>query len=145
MEFKRSHYNYTMKNIPIPSEKLYKITLINKVELLIKRMGWKAHLTNSSYIGHANPLFYIFKSRKCPPQHKELKDFENGLLELVKNVTFRKVCNNFRDQLNKDIKSIRKSNNVFIFADKTRNLYETSKESYNKLLTENITKTYRKI
>ena len=46
--------------------------------------------------------------------------------------------------MDKDIKSIRKSNNVFIFADKTRNLYETSKENYNKLLTENISKTYRK-
>ena len=65
-------------------------------------------------------------------------------MELVKNVTFRKVYSNFHDQRNKDINSIRKSNNVFIFADKARNLYETSKENYNKLLTENITKTYRK-
>ena len=76
------------------------------------------------------------------PQHKELIDFENGLLELNKNVTLRKVYSNFHDQLNKDIKSIRKSNYVFIFADKTRNLYETSKENYNKLLTENITKKH---
>ena len=82
-------------------------------------MRWKAHLTYSNYIGHTNLLFHIFKSRKCPLQHKELIDFENGLLELVKNVTFIKVYNNFHDQPNKDIKSIRKSNNVFIFADKT--------------------------
>ena len=115
-----------------------------KVELLIKRMRSEAHLTDSNYVGHANPLFHISKSRKCPPQHKVLIDFKNGLLELVKNVTSRKVHNNFHDQLNKDIKSIRKSNNAFIFADKTRNLYETSKGNYNKLLTENITKTYRK-
>ena len=43
-----------------------------------------------------------------------------------------------------DIKSIRKSNNVFIFAHKTGNIYETNEENYNKLLHENITKTYRK-
>ena len=54
MEFKWIHYNYSMKNIPIPSEKLYKTTLINKVEPLI------------------NHLLHIFKSRKCPP----LIDFE---------------------------------------------------------------------
>ena len=56
-------------------------------------------------------------------------DFENGLLESVKNVTLRKVYNNFHDQLNKDIKSKRKSNNVFNFADKARNLYGTNKEN----------------
>ena len=76
MEFKWIHYNYSMKNIPIPSEKLYKTTLINKVEPLIKRLRWKAHLTDSNYIGHTNHLLHIFKSRKCPPQHKELIDFE---------------------------------------------------------------------
>ena len=59
-------------------------------------------------------------------------------------ITFRKVYNNFHDQVNKEIKSIKKSNNVFIFTDKTRNLYEISNENYNKLLTKNITKTYRK-
>ena len=74
-----------------------------------------------------------------PPQHKELKDFENGLLGLIKNVTFRKTYNNFYDQ--KDKKSIRKSNNEITFVDKTRNLYETSKENYIKPLAENITKT----
>ena len=107
-------------------------------------MRWKAHLIDGNQLGYANPLFHIFKSRKCPPQHKELLDFENGLLELVKNVTFRNVYDNFHDQLNKDIKSIRKSNNVFIFAHKTGNLYETNEENYNKLLHENISKTYRK-
>ena len=39
------------------SEKLCKTTLIDKMELLVKRIRWKAHLTNSNYIGHANPLF----------------------------------------------------------------------------------------
>ena len=78
-------------------------------------MRWKAHLTESNYMGHANPLLQILKSRKCPPQHEELINFEDGLLELVKNVTFRKVYNNFHDQLNKDIKSIMKSSNVKIY------------------------------
>ena len=36
-EFNPKYYNYSMKNIPSPSEKLYKTILIEKVELLIKK------------------------------------------------------------------------------------------------------------
>ena len=32
---------YSMKNIPIPSQRQYKIELILKVEKLIKRMRWE--------------------------------------------------------------------------------------------------------
>ena len=32
----------------------------------------------------------------------------------------------------------------FVFADKTRNIYETSLDTYNKLLQDNITKTYKR-
>ena len=32
----------------------------------------------------------------------------------------------------------------FIFADKTRNIYEADKNTYSKLLTDNISKTYKK-
>ena len=44
------YYNYSMKNIPIPSEKLYKITLLEKVELLVKRIRWKAPLFGNNNI-----------------------------------------------------------------------------------------------
>ena len=88
---------------------------------------------------------YIFKSRKCPPQHQDLTQFENDLQELIKSVKFKKVKDNFLDQLHKDISSIKKSRNVFIFADKTRNIYETDKNTYKKLLTDNISKTYKKM
>ena len=52
--------------------------------------------------------------------------------------------NKFQDDFRKDIISIKKSKNIYIFADKTNNLYETDISSYNKLLTESISKTYRK-
>ena len=55
--------------------------------------------------------------------------FENDLLELMKSLTFRKVKNKFLDKLHKDITSIKKSKIVFIFADKTRNIYETDKST----------------
>ena len=43
-----------------------------------------------------------------------------------------------------DLRSIRNSDKYIIFADKTRNLYETDKSYHDKLLLENITKTYKK-
>ena len=42
------------------------------------------------------------------------------------------------------MKNIRTSKNLFVFADKSNNLYEMSKENYNKLHRDNITKTYKK-
>ena len=141
MEFNHKYYSYSIKIIALPSEKLYKTILIEKVELLIKRMRWKAHLYENSGLNKSNPLSYIFKSRKCPPQHKDLMQFENDLLELIKSLKFKKVKNKFLDQLHKDITSIKKSKNVFIFADKTRNIYETDKNTHSKLLTDSISKT----
>ena len=141
MEFNQKYYNYSMKNIPIPSEKTYKMALLEKVELLTKRMRWKAHLFENSDLRHNNPLHYIFKSRKSPPQHKELIEFENDLVKLMQNVKFKHFSNDFQDHMKSDIESIKKSKNN-VFADKTNNIYETDITNYDKLLIDNISKTY---
>ena len=36
------NFSYSMKNIPIPDEKSYKLQLIQKIEDLIKKIRWKA-------------------------------------------------------------------------------------------------------
>ena len=64
---------------------------------------------------------------------------EDGSLKLVRSLTLRKVRNKFQDELRKDILSIKKSKNICLFADKTKDI-----NSYNKLLLENIFETYRK-
>ena len=51
--------------------------------------------------------------------------------------------NAFQDKLRSDVKTINSSKNVLVFANKRRNVYEMSKDQYEKLLKENITKTYR--
>ena len=75
--------------------------------------------------GQSNLFYYVFKSRKCPSQHKDLIAFEKDLIKLIKSVTFRKVQNKFKDGLRKDIMSIKKCKNIYIFANKTNNLYKT--------------------
>ena len=75
-------------------------------------MRWKAHLYEKKGKNTSNPLNYIFKSRKYPPQHEDLIQFENDLLELIKSVKFNTVKNKFSDQLHKVISSIKKSKDV---------------------------------
>ena len=47
----------------------------------------------------------IFKSERCPPQHSALTPFENELYDLAKDIKFRKVTNEFQNQLTQDIKN----------------------------------------
>ena len=83
------------------------------------------------------------KSQKSPPQIEALKPFEADMLKLFDEVEFITVSNNFQKRLRADIESIRKSDAVFIPADKTRNPYKMGREQYDKLLRENITKHYK--
>ena len=64
---------------------------------------------------------YGFKRRKCPLQHKDLMEFEDDLQNMISNVQFRRVHNDFQNKKN-DIRSIQSSKRVFVFADKTRNI-----------------------
>ena len=139
-------FNYSLKNIPLPSEKSYKLKLIEKVEQVIKRMRWKAHFFDSKDKVKDNEMTenYGFKSRMCPPQVKDMIKFEDDLHQMIKSVEFKKVNNKFLNTLKSDIQDINKSQNLFVFADKTRNIYELSKESYEKMLADNITKSYEK-
>ena len=72
-----------------------------------------------------------------------MKAFEDDLLKLASNISFRKVNYPFLNKINKDMKEIRSSNKVHVFADKSTNVYTTTVENYNKLLHENVTKTYK--
>ena len=38
----RFNFGYSIKNIPIPTQRQYKLQLIDKIEAVIKRMRWKA-------------------------------------------------------------------------------------------------------
>ena len=133
-----------MKNIPIPTKINYKTSLLEKVESVIKRMRWKALFFLNPKADQQQTNKFNLKSRKCPPPVDELKPFEEDMFQLVDNVTFKQVRNAFQDKLKRDVKCINSSKNVLVFADKTRNVYEMGKDQYEKLLRENITKTYRK-
>ena len=58
---------------------------------------------------------------------------------------FRKIKSNFQRQLNEDIRVIKRSNKVLVFADKTSNIYKLDTDEYKKLTTETVPSTYKKV
>ena len=106
-------------------------------------MCWKA-LQFLGKLESTNKESFGFRSRKNPPTVDELTNFENDLMLMLKNIQFRHINSTFQEQLKKDIQEVRQSNQLFVSADKSRNIYEMNKEDYEKAMHENITKTYKK-
>ena len=99
---------------------------MDKIEQVIKRMRWKAFF----YINPSSENMqqtYGSKMLNCPPKIKEMVLFERDLWDLVNKIKFRKVSSNFQNQLKEDIKAIKKSKKIFVFADKTSNIYQIEK------------------
>ena len=138
------NFNYSVKNIPIPPERDYKMQLIEKIEMDVKRMRWKAIFYNNENEDAKDPERYGLKSFKTPPAIRELNAFENDLFDLAKNIEFRRVNSEFQKNLAKDIKDIKQSEKTLTSADKTSNMYKLTKEEYNKMLKNAITSTYKK-
>ena len=113
------------------------------MESFTKRMRWKA-LKFLGKLGSNEKEIFGFKSRKCPPSVDELAEFESDLLMMVQNIEFRPVRNNFLSKLKDDVKVINNTKEIFVNADKSTNIYKMNKNAYNKYLTENMTKTYKK-
>ena len=139
--------NYSMKNIPTPSHQSYKLLLIDKIESIIKRMRWKAYFFmehKGSNLEKPGKETYGFKSKYHPTQCKYLEAFEKDLFNIANSLKFRPIHNHFQETMKEDITQIKSSCDIFIFADKTKNLYKSPPEEYKKLLFNNITKSYRK-
>ena len=135
--------HYSPKNIPIPSERSDKLQLMDKIDQVIKRMRWKAFF----YMNRSEDTqeTYGLKSLNCPPKIKEMVPFEKDLWNLVNKLKFRKIKSKFQRQLNEDIREIKRSNKVLVFADKKSNIYKLDTDEYKKLTTEAVTSTYKKV
>ena len=88
---------------------------------------------------------FEFKSVKTPPKNKHFNAFEANLYDIVRNIKFKRVSSEFQRKLSKDIKRINEDPLLFSTAVKTSNLYQLSKDNYNKLLTDNMTKSCKKL
>ena len=68
-------YNYSTKNIPVPSERNYKLQLVEKIELFIKRMKSKAIMYDTGWKHNGNVQKYGLKTLHSPKRARELSSF----------------------------------------------------------------------
>ena len=146
---------YSRKNIPNPQNSTYLKYLIEKVEIFIKRMRWKAFFFEKKFKEcddsdssddkdeETEKCTYAFKSPRTPPQNIHMNAFESDMYEMIHKVEFNYRPNDFHRKLRSDIRDIRSSNQLLIAADKSNNLHELSTAQYNKLLHDNVTKSYK--
>ena len=114
----RTSFNYSPKNIPVPTLSLYKLRLIEKIESVIKRMRWKAHFflkEDNNDETKQERESYGFKARKCPPQCEEMENFEKDVMNIVRNLELRKTKDEFQDRLKEDMKKMNVSPNIPCF------------------------------
>ena len=117
--------------------------MVAKTEKFIRNLPWRVwhfkHATKSE-----RSETYGFRSLNTPPADKELHAFEQDLLMLVKNIKFRRYGDEFQAKMKRDIKDIAESGEIWVKADKTSNFYKMEARDYDKKLTENISKDYKK-
>ena len=135
---------YSLKNIPIPGKESYMKNMLGMIESFLRRMRWKAYWFNQKDTNTAKKETYGFNSENVPPTDDQLSGFENDLYEMANGIQFRRVQNPFLQKLSADARKINASNEVYVPADKTTNLYKVPPDEYKKLLNDNITANYKK-
>ena len=115
----------------MPAKQHYLKSMIDKVESFITRLRWKAHIFQKPEQRNSNnSTNFGFKSNVTPPQNEKITVFENGLYYMVRSIKFKSVRNDFQSTLREDLKKIKSSRNLLVFADKTTNLYEMPPGQY---------------
>ena len=141
------HLQYSDKNIPAPSKNSFLKCLISKTESFINRLRWKAFhydRRNEEENEDIARECYGFKTEKSPPPNIALTHFENDMHDLISDIKFTKIEDEFQKKLKIDIKKIRNSEKFLVCADKSSNIYKMEVENYRKLVKDNVTKEYRK-
>ena len=146
MQLQQRQFHYSLKNIPIASKAAYMKSFISKLESFTRRIRWEALFLehNNEKINEQKTETFGFKSELAPPLHQGLLAFEKVLYKMARSIDFQNRPNSFQQKLTANVNSIRSSPNMLISADKTNNLYAISTENYNKLLLDNVTKSYKK-
>ena len=144
MDLTKTNFDYSLKNIPIPTKDEYLKCLIHKVESFIKRLRWKVFYLDNDTNEDDNKETYGFKSEKVPPSNDALIPFENELYEMVRSIEFKNIKKEFLQNLTNDVKTVTSSPSILVPADKTTNMYKMSTADYKKILLNNITSTYTK-
>ena len=135
--------NYSKKNIPIPTNDSYLKCMLHQFENLVKRMRWKVFFFENPNSEKQKETFG-FKSTSTAPPNEKLHQFEQSMYELISTLEFDRSPNPFQRKMQADLKNLRQCKDLLVSADKTTNMYKLPVDAYTKLLSENITQTYKK-
>ena len=144
LKMEQVNLGYSMKNIPMPSRNTYLQMFINSIEKTSRNLSWKAHFFLNPPTKTSSKENYGFKSIAPAPFVKELKQFEDGLISLVKDIQFEDRHNKFQRKLNLDIKEIKNETRVFVAGDKSTNFHKMAPQKYSEMLDKAIHKEYKK-
>ena len=138
------NFGYSLKNIPTPDEKRYKLLLLEKIKVFSKKMRRRGifYINNNKKAPEDDKqsFIYVLKIGRSPPQVKDLIQFEDDLKELK----FWKVKNEFQKMLRDDLKKVRTLTKTLTATDKTSNMYRLNKNNYQNLLRNAIKTTCKK-
>ena len=85
----------SVKNIPIPSPKVYLMMLINSIETLCREMEWAANIFLNPRSKTTKRTFN-FRSIRNPEKVKDLVKFKSDMLKIVKSIQFKKGKTKFQ-------------------------------------------------
>ena len=139
--FHKYEFNYSRKNIPIPSKKEYIMQLTHSTEKFIANLRWRSHFHLNPHL-KSDKKTYGFNSIKAAPNVKELKQLEDRLYTMIKNIEFRPSSSDFQNKLRNDINNINNNEKLIVAADKTLNYYQVEAKDYCELLKKNIETSY---
>ena len=109
------NYDYSLKNIQIPSKTSYNLKLIEKIKSVIKQMRWKVYfLLNEGKCRSDNKNTFGFRSRCHPPQSFELEKFQKDLFNIKNSIKLANYKNDFQQKLDTDIADLKQSKDVFV-------------------------------
>lgn len=117
--------NFT-KNIRFLDKISYKLTLLHKIESVMKRMRWKLFFSKHKYQYNnlKDAKIYGFQSPKTPQCDNLLLDFKKELFPVIDKFKFANITNDLQQKILKYIAMIKKSKKIIIKADETGNHYK---------------------
>ena len=137
------HFDFNEKDIPYPTNGIYTSMLVSMILTVITRVRWKlAMYKNPDW--RNNKETFGFRTTKPPPKDDDLIVFEDLMLDIPNRIRFSNPNNAYQKKLRKDIDLIKSQSNVIVKSDKTRNYYLVEPAEYKKLMSDTISKDYKK-
>ena len=116
---KAKSLGYSTKNIPLSNKDVYLKELIGKTEHFLRWIRWKVYHFLKNNKEETEIENFEFRTINTKPKKQILYNFENDLYEMITKTEFEPVRTEFQRKLSEDLRSIKRSNKIFVSADKT--------------------------